>query len=88
MTRHRDRIPTFASESEERPSRESHDSTPHVDWAKAERVHLPNLKPSTKAISLRLPIALPERIKLAANRRDVHYQSLTKTGLAEKVERG
>ena len=49
-------------------------------------MRLPNLKPSTIAISLRLPITLLERIKVAANKRDVPYQSLIKTWLAEKTE--
>ena len=43
-------------------------------------------EPSTKAISLRLPVDLLERIKMAANRRDVPYQSLIKVWLAEKVD--
>ena len=50
----------------------------------ARPARLPNL--STTAISLRLPVALLERIKLAANQRDVPYQSLIKLWLAEKVE--
>jgi predicted DNA binding CopG/RHH family protein len=49
-------------------------------------VRLPNLKPSSTAISLRLPVSLLERIKIAANKRDVPYQSLIKTWLAERVE--
>ena len=49
-------------------------------------MRLPNLKPSTTAISLRLPVPLLERIKVAANKRDVPYQSLIKTWLAEKVD--
>ena len=53
---------------------------------KAKRVRLPNLKPSTTSISLRLPVTLLERIKVAANKRDVPYQSLIKTWLAEKTE--
>jgi predicted DNA binding CopG/RHH family protein len=81
-------VPEFASEAEERAFWESHDSTDHVDWSRAQRVHLPNLKPSTKTISLRLPVSLLERIKVAANRRDVPYQSLIKVWLAEKVEKG
>ena len=52
----------------------------------AERVRLPNLKPASTAISLRLPVGLLERIKVAANKRDVPYQSLIKTWLAEKLE--
>jgi predicted DNA binding CopG/RHH family protein len=78
-------IPTFKNEAEERKFWESHDSTDYVDWSKAQRVRFPNLKPSTTAISLRLPIGLLEQIKIAANKRDVPYQSLIKIWLAEKV---
>lgn len=80
-------VPSFATEAEERRYWETHDSADHVDWDKAERVRLPNLKPTSTAISLRLPMPLLERIKVAANKRDVPYQSLIKTWLAEKVEK-
>ena len=79
------RTPTFKTEAEERKFWETHDSTDYVDWSKAERVRFPNLKPSTTAISIRLPSALLEQIKIAANKRDVPYQSLIKMWLAEKV---
>jgi predicted DNA binding CopG/RHH family protein len=46
---------------------------------------LPNLKPTTQSISLRLPLHLLERVKAAANARDVPYQSLIKVWLEEKV---
>jgi predicted DNA binding CopG/RHH family protein len=78
-------IPAFKSEAEERKFWETHDSTDYVDWSTARRVRFPNLKPSTTAISLRLPISLLEQIKVAANKRDVPYQSLIKMWLAEKV---
>jgi predicted DNA binding CopG/RHH family protein len=78
----------FRDEAEERQFWETHDSSGYVDWSKAERVRLPNLKPSTRSISLRLPLALLERIKIAANKRDVPYQSLIKTWLAEKADSG
>jgi len=78
-------IPKFRTEAEERRFWETHDSSNYVDWRKAERVRLPNLKPSTTSISLRLPVTLLERIKVAANKRDVPYQSLIKTWLAEKT---
>ena len=86
MSRKRKSIPTFKNEAEERAFWESHDSTDYVDWDRAERVRFPHLKPSTKAISLRLPVNLLERIKIAANKRDVPYQSLIKVWLAEKVD--
>jgi len=78
-------IQRFKTEAEERKFWETHDSTAYVDWSKAERVRLPNLKPSTTAISIRLPVGLLEQIKIAANKRDVPYQSLIKMWLAEKV---
>jgi predicted DNA binding CopG/RHH family protein len=79
-------IPEFASEAEEREFWNTHDSTEYLDWSKGQRARFPNLKPSTQAISLRLPLALLERIKIEANKRDVPYQSLIKIWLAEKVE--
>jgi predicted DNA binding CopG/RHH family protein len=79
-------VPSFESEAEERLFWESHDSTDCIDWTRAERVRLPNLRPSTTSISLRLPVSLLERIKMAAHKRDVPYQSLIKTWLAEKLD--
>lgn len=79
--------PVFASEAEERRFWESHDSTPHVDWSHAQRAVLPNLKPTTQTISLRLPKHLLDAIKSAANARDVPYQSLIKVWLQERAER-
>ncbi len=78
-------IPKFRSEAAERKFWETHDSTPYVDWSKARPARFPNLKPSTKSISLRLPVDLLERIKIEANRRDVPYQSLIKVWLREKA---
>ena len=78
-------IPTFASEAEERAYWESHDSAPHLDWSAARAVTLPNLKPTTQSISLRLPKHLLDSIKAAANSRDVPYQSLIKVWLQEKL---
>ena len=78
-------LPKFSSESQERAYWESHDSSVHVDWTKAKKVSLPNLKPTTKTISLRLPQHLLDSIKTAANARDVPYQSLIKVWLQEKL---
>ncbi len=78
-------VPKFRNEQEERAFWESHNSADYVDWSKAQRVSFPNLKPTTKSISLRLPVSLLDRIRIEANKRDVPYQSLIKTWLAEKV---
>ncbi|MCL5061043.1 MAG: BrnA antitoxin family protein [Candidatus Thermoplasmatota archaeon] len=79
-------VPAFASEAEERTFWETHDSADYVDWSRARRVVLPNLKPTTNTISLRLPKHLLDAIKAAANARDVPYQSLIKIWLHERVE--
>lgn len=78
-------IPEFSSEAEERTFWESHDSADYVDWNRAQRAALPNLKPSTRTISLRMPEALLDRIKTEANRRDMPYQSLIKAWLSADV---
>lgn len=78
-------VPKFATEAEERAFWEKNDSADFQDWTKAKRVVLPNLKPTTKTISLRLPQHLLDSIKTAANSRDVPYQSLIKVWLQEKL---
>ncbi len=80
------RVPKFKSEKEEFEFWSRHNSTEYVDYSKAKRVLFPNLKPSTKAISLRLPESLIENLKVLANKRDIPYQSLLKMFLIEKVE--
>ena len=80
-------IPKFANEAAERKFWETHDSTDYVDWSRAKPARFPNLKPTTTAISLRLPVGLLDQIKLAANKRDVPYQSLIKIWLAERAGR-
>jgi predicted DNA binding CopG/RHH family protein len=79
-------IPKFRSEREERKFWETHDSSDYVDWSKGKRVTFPNLKLSTTAISLRLTQGTLDRIKVAANKRDVPYQSLIKVWLEEKLK--
>ena len=79
------KIPRFESEAQERAFWESHDSTDYVDWSHARRAVSPNLKPTSKTISLRLPQHLLDSIKAAANARDVPYQSLIKVWLQEKL---
>ena len=85
MSKNLKATPKFKTEAEERLFWEANDSSDHVDWSKAQRVRLPNLKPSTTSISVRLPVSLLESIKIAANKRDVPYQSLIKAWLAEKT---
>ncbi len=85
MTKQVKSIPKFASEAQERTFWETQDSTEYLNWRQARKVVLPNLKPSTQTISLRLPQHLLDGIKNAANARDVPYQSLIKVWLQEKL---
>ncbi len=80
------KLPKFRSEEKEREFWVREDSTEYIDWSRARRVILPNLKPSLKTISLRLPELMLAEIKLLANKRDVPYQSLIKIFLAERLE--
>lgn len=79
------KIPIFKSEDEERKFWATHDSSEYVDWKKARQVVLPELKPSLKTISLRLPESMIEELKLLAHKKDVPYQSLLKVFLSEKI---
>jgi len=81
------RIPKFKNEDEEREFWREHDSSEYLNWKSAERALFPNLKPSTRAISLRLPESLLDTLRQMANERDVPYQSLIKMILQERIER-
>ncbi len=78
-------IPEFASEDDERAFWEANDSAEYVDWSKATSVVLPNLRPSTRTISIRLPEMMLNELRLLANKRDVPYQSLIKVFLQERI---
>jgi len=86
MRKPKKKLPEFKSEVQERAFWETHDSSEYFDWSDAQPVRLPNLKPSTKTISIRLPTALLDSIKIEANKRDMPYQSLIKAWLAEDVK--
>jgi predicted DNA binding CopG/RHH family protein len=79
-------IPTFSSEDDEHEFWQKHDSINYIDWSKGKIGVFPELKPSTKTISLRLPESLLAAIKTLANKKDVPYQSLMKVFLSEKLQ--
>ncbi len=79
-------IPIFKSEEEEREFWAKADSTDFIVWDSAETQVLPKLKPTTRTISLRISEAMLEKIRLAANKRDVPYQSLIKMFLKERLD--
>lgn len=72
-------IPYFNSEAKEREFWQTHDSTEYVDWSKAKRgIQFPNLKLTSKPITLRLPVNMIDRVKIEAHKMDIPYQSLIK----------
>ena len=86
MSTKKKRIPRYKSEDKEREFWAREDSTRYIDWSRARRVILPNLKPSLKTISLRMLELMLAELKLLANKRDIPYQSLIKIFLAERLE--
>ncbi len=80
-------IPQFKSEDEEREFWAKHDTTEYFDTNRPIlNPSFPELKFSTTTISLRLPTSMLEQIKMMANKRDVPYQSLLKTMLADRIK--
>lgn len=79
--------PEFRSEDAEREFWAKHDSTAFIDWSSARRRKFPNLKPTLRTISVRLPVSMIEDLKILANKRDVPYQSLLKVFLAERLDK-
>lgn len=79
-------IPKFETEDQERSFWDTADTSLYFDWSKARHVDFPNLKFSTETISLRLPLSMLDDIKIAANRRDVPYQSLIKVFLDQALQ--
>ncbi len=80
------KVPKFKTEDEERDFWAREDSTDYLDWSNAQSVIFPNLKPSTRSISLRLPESMLEELRQLANKNDIPYQSLIKIILRERLD--
>lgn len=80
-------IPQFKSEDEERQFWSTHSSVDYVDWSKAVHVSFPNLRYTSKPITLRLPLTMLDRLKERANSLDVPYQSLMKIYLEQGLQK-
>ena len=78
-------IPKFNNEDEEYEFWQEADTTEYLDWSKAKVVKFPNLKKSTKTISLRLPENMLDNLKIKANAIDIPYQSYIKMILAKEL---
>jgi predicted DNA binding CopG/RHH family protein len=90
MKKTADKMPKFKDEDAERRFWATHSPLDYFDAGGARKASFPNLKPSLKAISLRLPADMLAELKSLANRKDVPYQSLAKVFLARQIalERG
>ena len=81
------KIPKFKSEEVEQKFWKENDTSDFIDWSKAEEVSFPNLKPSLKSISIRLPESMVEQFKIIANKKDIPYQSLMKIYLSDALKK-
>ncbi len=80
-------VPHFKNEEGEADFWASINLTDHFVPSDFERVSFPNLKPTSRPISLRLPEPIIYRVKEQANRLNVPYQSLMKQYIAEGADR-
>ena len=85
MKKMKRKIPNFKNEDEEREFWATHPPLDYFDSKKFKKGSFPNLKPSLKSISIRLPEDLLIELKILANKKDVPYQSLAKIFLAKQI---
>ncbi|KKS63588.1 hypothetical protein A3A14_01495 [Candidatus Daviesbacteria bacterium RIFCSPLOWO2_01_FULL_43_38] len=81
------RLPHFESEAEERKFWQTHDSTQYIDYSTAKRASFPNLKLTSKPITVRLPEGMIERLKIRAHKMDIPYQALIKKYLFDSLSK-
>ena len=81
------KVSKFKNKDEEFEFWSNHDITDYIDISKSKKVMFPKLKPTSKLISLQIPVYLVNQIRLLANKNGIPYQSLTKIYLAERVRK-
>ena len=79
------KIPKFKNEDQERKFWSSLDLSEHFENNDFKSVSFPDLKPTSRPISLRLPEYLLVRLKERANELNIPYQSLIKQYIAKSV---
>ena len=85
MKNTRKKIPLFKNEDQEREFWSKNSPLDFMDIASVEQGAFPNLKPTTKSISIRLPEHMLEQLKILAHKRDIPYQSLVKLYLGREI---
>ena len=78
-------IPVFRNEEEERAFWAGHSPLDYMDQASASRRTFPDLRPTLKSVSIRLPEDMVEQLKVLAHKKDIPYQSLAKIYLAREI---
>lgn len=79
------KLPKFKNEDEERDFWAKIDLSEYYESSDLEPVSFPNLKPTTRPISIRIPEYLLNRVKEKANEINVPYQSLIKQYIKKGV---
>ena len=79
------KIPKFNNEQKEREFWQTHDSTEYVEYKSLENWRFPNLKLTSKPITLRLPVSIIERLKIETHKMDIPYQALIKKMLFDAL---
>jgi len=79
------KLPKFENEDAERKFWGKLDLSEHYERSDFERASFPDLKPTSRPISIRIPTYLLNRIKEKANEINVPYQSLIKEYLKAGV---
>lgn len=79
------KIPKFKSIEDEQKFWQKNDTTEYFDLSNPVDYDFSELKPSTKVVTLRIPKHMLSSLKIAANKRDMPYQSLMKVFLTDKL---
>jgi predicted DNA binding CopG/RHH family protein len=85
MKRNRKGIPVFKNEEQEREFWSRNSPLDFMDVDSARQGAFPDLKPTLKSISMRLPEDMLEELKILAHKKDIPYQSLAKLYLAREI---
>ncbi|OGE82459.1 MAG: hypothetical protein A3B10_00075 [Candidatus Doudnabacteria bacterium RIFCSPLOWO2_01_FULL_44_21] len=78
-------LPKFKNEDEEREFWDKIDLADYLEPGDFIRVRFPNLKPTSRSISIRIPEYIINQVKIEANKIDIPYQALMKQYIAKGV---
>lgn len=72
------KVPQFKNEDEEREFWDKVNLSDHFEAGDFDKISFPNLKPTTRPVSIRIPVYILNRVKERANETNIPYQSLIK----------